>query len=402
MWKLALRNVFRHRSRTALTLGAIALSVASLIISGGFVQDFLTQLREATIHSQFGHLQIYRAGYYELGRRAPFQYMIENPQSVVERLRRLNHISDITLRVNFSGLLSNGRQTFPILGEGVEPEKELKLFTSVNFVAGTNLPPSDAFAMIIGQGVANTLNLKIGEHASVLVNTPEGALNTIDFRVAGIFQTFSKEFDDRVVRIPLMATQELFASKAVHSLVLVVTDTTKTDDVRQEIARLLPSNEFEIKTWYELADFYQKAVDLYERYFLVLRIILLGLILLSVVNSVNMTLYERTAEFGTLMALGNRGKDLFKIIMRESILLGLIGSITGVALGTSLAEAISQVGIPMPPMPNSNSGYTARIQIVPLEIQLAFFIGLASTVGAAILPAHRVSRLSVIGALRHN
>ena len=71
MWNLALRNVFRHRSRTMLTLGAIIFGVVFLILSSGFVEDFFIQLREATINSQYGHLQVYRAGYYDRGRRSP-------------------------------------------------------------------------------------------------------------------------------------------------------------------------------------------------------------------------------------------------------------------------------------------------------------------------------------------
>jgi len=402
MWKLALRNVFRHKSRTALTLAAIVLSVVSLIISSGFVQDFLTQLREATIHSQFGHLQVYRAGYYQFGRRFPFKYIIENPDKIIERLAQLNYVSEITSRINFSGLLSNGRQTFPVVGEGIEPEKETKLSTYVRLVAGTQLSKNEPFSVLVGQGVANSLNLEVGDHVSILVNTPEGALNTIDFKITGVFQTFSKEFDDRAVRVPLAAAQELLDLKAVHSLVVALTDTAKTDEVRDEVGRILGTNEFEIKTWYELADFYQKAVELYERYFLVLRIILLGLILLSVVNSVNMSLYERTGEFGTLMALGNHAKDLFKLIIQESILLGLMGSMIGVSLGIVLAFGISLIGIPMPPMPNSNSGYVALIQIVPSEVCIAFLIGIVATTGAAIRPAIRVSQIPVIEALRHN
>src|ERR1041384_6845579 len=109
MWKLALRNIARHRGRTLLTLGAIALGVASLIVSGGFIEDFFIQLREATIHSQYGHLQIYRRGYYEFASRAPYRYMIEDPDAVAARLRGLEHVVAVAPRVFFSGLVSNGR-----------------------------------------------------------------------------------------------------------------------------------------------------------------------------------------------------------------------------------------------------------------------------------------------------
>jgi putative ABC transport system permease protein len=374
VWKLAFRNVFRHRARTSLTLAAVAFGVASLIVSTGFISDFLLQLREATIHSQYGHLQVYKSGYYKMGNRAPY----------------------------FSGLLSNGRTTFPIIGEGVDSEKERRLGNYIQFTAGTPLANEEKFSIIIGQGVANALNLKVGDSAILLVNTRGGALNTFDFKVVGVFQTFSKEYDDRAVRIPLSAAQDLLATQAAHSLVFLLSDTSYTDEVMRETIRRLPQEKFEVKTWFDLADFYQKSVELYRRYFSVLYLIILGLVLLSVANNVNMTIYERTGEFGTLLALGNRAGYVFKLIVEETFFLGLIGSVLGVVLGIGVALVISTIGIPMPPMPNTNSGYIAHIRIVPREVITAFGIGLFSTVGAAFLPARRASRLPVVEALRHN
>src|SRR5512135_1349434 len=109
MWRLAWRNVFRHRMRTALTLAAIMFGVAALIVTGGFVEDTLIQLRESTIQSQLGHLQIYKAGFLKAGRLSPFKYMIEDPEKLASQLRGLPNILDIMPRITFSGLLSNGR-----------------------------------------------------------------------------------------------------------------------------------------------------------------------------------------------------------------------------------------------------------------------------------------------------
>ena len=402
MWKLAFRNIFRQRSRTAFTLAAIIFGVASLILSGGFVQDFFIQLREATIHSQFGHLQIYKKGYYEHGRKLPFQYMIIDPEKISGDLSRLEHVAEATSRINFSGLLSNGRTTFPVIGEGVEPDKDMRLSSYIKLISGNRLPKAAVFTMLIGQGVANSLNLKVGDSVTLLVNTREGALNTFDFKVYGVFQTFSKEFDDRAVRISLAAVQELLATKSAHSIVVALTETNHTDQVAEELRRILSADQFEVKTWYQLADFYQKAVDLYERYFLVLDIIILGLVLLSVANSVNMSIFERTGEFGTLMALGNRGSSVFRLIIQEIFILGLIGSMAGAILGLILAVIISAIGIPMPPMPNTNSGYTALIRIVPLEVAKAFAVGFFATLCAALIPARRAARLPVVEALRYN
>ena len=115
-----------------------------------------------------------------------------------------------------------------------------------------------------------------------------------------------------------------------------------------------------------------------------------------------MPLHERVGEFGTMMALGNRRGFIFRMIVLESAMLGVIGAAVGLVLGVSLAWGISRVGIPMPPPPNSNVGYTAAIQIRSVVIEIAFLIGVAAAVVAALLPAGRVSRIPVVQALRQN
>jgi putative ABC transport system permease protein len=126
------------------------------------------------------------------------------------------------------------------------------------------------------------------------------------------------------------------------------------------------------------------------------------LVLLSVTNSVNMSVFERVGEFGTMMALGNRSASVFELIVTESFILGLVGGLLGVLFGVLLALGISAVGIPMPPPPNANLGYTARVQIIPSSLLGAFTIGFLATVLASILPGKRVSRTQVVEALKHN
>jgi putative ABC transport system permease protein len=401
MWKLATRNIFRHRGRTALTLVAIVFGVAGLVLSGGFVQDIYVQLREITIRSQLGHIQVYRAGFYEKGRSNPNAYMIENPHQIAATLAQNPDVADVLVRLNFSGLLSNGRSDFPIIGEGVEPGKESRMGTIMSMVAGRELRDDDKFGMVVGRGLAQRLQLKVGDYANILLNTPGGAINTLEFQVVGIFQTMFRDYDDRAVRIDLKAAQELLATQSAHSLVIFLHKTEATKKVADEIALELPTGQFEVKRWDELADFYQKTVDLYKGLFTVLQLIALVMVLLSVVNSVNMSVYERTAEFGTMRALGNRGRQVFGLVLTENAILGLVGGVGGLLLGAVLAVAISAAGIPMPPPPNSDVGYTAYIRVVPSVLLTAFLVGWFGTVLAALPPARRAAKLDVSDALRH-
>jgi putative ABC transport system permease protein len=349
-----------------------------------------------------GHLQIYRAGFLKFGRLAPFKYMIEDPEKVAAQLRGLPNILDIMPRITFSGLLSNGRTTVGIIGEGLDIAREARWAHSLKLLSGRQLSPKGRYEILLGQGIAQSLKLNPGDRATLLLSTSGGALNSLDFEVVGVFQTFSKDYDDRAIRITLDAAQELVGTQAVHKLVIALDDTLATDVVAEQAERALPPQEFEIRTWRQLADFYTKAADLYQRYFVVLKLIILGLVLLGVANTVNMTIYQRTGEFGTLKALGNRGGTVLRLLLSEYFLVALIGSAGGVLLGTLLALLISLVGIPMPPMPNTNAGYTALIRVVPLEVVQAFLVGLCATLGAAYLPARRASRIAVVEALRHN
>jgi putative ABC transport system permease protein len=103
-----------------------------------------------------------------------------------------------------------------------------------------------------------------------------------------------------------------------------------------------------------------------------------------------------------MMALGNRGSQVFRLVIVENTLLGLIGSALGLGLGVALAALISAVGIEMPPPPNANVGYNAQILVVPSVLLISCTIGIFATIAAAILPARHVSRIQIADALRQN
>jgi putative ABC transport system permease protein len=402
MLKLAFRNIFRQKLRTGVTLAAISFGVIALILSGGFVQDVYEQLGEALIHSQSGHLQVSRSGFHEHGTRTPERFLIAEPAPLKQMLLKHSQVEDVMARVNFSGLINNGRTDWPVIGEGVEPEKEAKLGTHIRIVDGQQLRERDQHGVLLGEGVARAMKLRPGDFVTLLVNTAEGARNTGDFTVIGTFQSFSKDYDAYAVRIPLDAAQELLDTRGANSVVVSLKRTEDTAPVSKLIDTAIRGGQLEVKTWQELNEFYQSTVALYERQFGVLQFIVLILVLLSVANSVNMSAFERVGEFGTMMALGNRSRAIFRLVLLENTLLGMCGSILGVALGLFLAWLISAFGIPMPPPPNANTGYTGHIRPVPGLVLIAFCIGFTATLLAAMLPARRVSRIPVVHALMQN
>jgi putative ABC transport system permease protein len=305
-------------------------------------------------------------------------------------------------RLSFSGLLSNGRSDLAVVGEGVDADKEARLGSFLNIIAGRQLDATDRYGVVVGSGAANSLSLKPGDRVTVLLNTVHGAMNSIDLEVVGVFQTFSKEFDARAIRVPLAAAQELFGSEGVNNIVVALHRTEDTDAIVAGLAARLDQQTYEIKTWRQLNDFYQKAVDLYDRQFGVLRLIVLLMVLLTVANTVNMSVFERVGEFGTLKALGNRNMDVFRLVLSENALIGAAGAIFGLAVGIAAAVAITAAGFEMPPPPNANSGYRMAIRLAPQAVLTSAAIGLIAAVLASIPPALRVARRPIAESLRQN
>ena len=400
--RLALRNIRRQIARTAMTLAAVVIGVMGLILAGGFVEDLFVQLGEAIIHSQTGHIQIYRQGFLSHGTRQPDKYLIANPAKLAARVAQIPEVKQVAARLNFSGLLNNGKRDLAIVGEGIEPDKEAKMGSHLTMLAGRMITNADEHGIMVGQGVAESLGVQPGDSLTLLINTPEGALNTEDFVVRGVFQTFSKDFDARAVRVHLNAAQQLLSTQGSNLLVVML---KKTEDTAAVMAQLAPINSdsgTESSSWRQLSDFYDKSVEMYDRQFGVLMIIIMIMVCLSVTNSVNMSTYERLGEFGTMRALGNTGSNIVHLLFVESVLLGSIGAALGVVLGVIAALLISSIGIPMPPPPNANLGYTALIRVVPSVCAVAFLIGMAATVLASLIPALRVSKIAVVDALRQN
>lgn len=400
LFKLALRNVFRQKGRSAATLLAIVFGVVALILSGGFVKDTIDGLAEAVIYGQSGHVQVSRQGYREVGSRDFAAYLIDQPELLRRQLDQLPEVEETLLRMVFPGLLNNGRTDWAIVVEGVEPEAEARLGTYLQISEGVSLEKSHEFGMMIGAGVAQALDLDVGDWVDLLISTRDGAANLLGFEVAGIFQTFSKEYDARAVRIALPAAQELIGEEGAHIAVVRLTETAATDRAVQRIVATVAAQGFEVHDWVDLNTFYRQTVELYGQQFGFLAVVILAMITLSVGNAVNMNVHERAAEFGTMQACGSRQSTIFRLIILENAILGILGAAGGVFLGIVLALAISAVGIPMPPPPNSDLAYEALIPLAWWIVFLAVSVGVLAPVFAALRPASRAAHADIADSLR--
>jgi len=184
--------------------------------------------------------------------------------------------------------------------------------------------------------------------------------------------------------------------------VVLLDETSDTDSVLAKLRGELPPDKFEVVPWYELADFYNKTATLFTKQVQGVRLIIALIILLSISNTMMMSVIERISEIGTSMALGVKRIGILRLFVSEGVLLGCFGGLLGVVAGFALAALISAIGIPMPPPPGSTQGLTAAI-LVTWQIALdAFVLAVATTLVASVYPAWKASRKEIVDALRHS
>ncbi len=400
--RIAGRNLRRNRNRTAIAVLTVAGGLIAYILASGFIEWIFENMRESTIRSQLGHIQIVRKGYLEKGIADPYNYLLPSQSVELNSISQNKNVVSVAQRLAFSGLASLGETTVNFIGEGIDPEREAVISDQIHISNGHNLDNSNERSVILGEGLAKNLGAHPGDQIVLLVTTASGTPNAIELTVAGIFFTSAKEFDDAALRLPIKLAQKLMRTNGATSWVILLNNTNQTTHEVGNLRDTLSPINFDVVPWIDLADFYKKTVVLFGTQVSLMKAIIGLIIVLTITNTQTMSVLERTSEIGTMMAVGSRRSLIIRMFLLEGLLIGAMGGMAGIALGYGLAEILSFVGIPMPPPPGMETGFTAEILVTGgLSID-AFELAVMTTLIASILPAWKASRLNVVDALRCN
>ncbi|MEW6513474.1 MAG: ABC transporter permease [Pseudomonadota bacterium] len=398
---IILRNLLRQRRRSLIAIFSVGFGIAALVVASGFIEWMFTDFREATIESQYAHVQVTRPGYQENGRADPMRYLLpEDAQAGA--LKGLENTRSWGPRLNFTGLLSRGDTTVSFVGEGFNPATDLTGDRSLRMVSGRKLGATDQAQVMLGKGLATQLGAKPGDAVVVLVDNPSSGLNAIDATVAGVFESVSKAYDDSAVLVHIEAARKLLKVPGAHSWLVYLNDTDDTAAAAADLRGRLDAKQYEVRTWDQLAEFYARAVDLFRQQLDVVRFIVIAIILLGIGNTMMMSVMERTGEIGTLMALGIRQSAVMRQFVAEGALIGILGGLGGLALAFLIALGVDALQIEMPPPPSLTRGYIAKVLLTPGIVAEALAIAVATTVLASLYPAWKASRMVIVDAIRQN
>ncbi len=414
--KLALRGLARNRRRSMMTLLAIAFGFSAIALFAGYTHNVYDGLSRQSIYGEMlGHLTLSKRGMRKEGKLDPERYLLtaNEVDAITKLLKDEKHVVMVSPRLSMSGLVSNGRASTIFLAEGIEPaamemlqkdvlteqEKKSGMFGKLK----KQLDPERADVVELSEGLVEMLHLTIGGQAAVLVNTLSGQANAADITVGHSFNTGNAGSNDKFAFVSLALARTLLdAEGRAERLTILLDDASHTEAMRERLLAKLKAAGFdvEIKTWQELSDFYNQVHGMFDMIFGFIFSIVLTVVVMSVANSMGMTVIERTREIGTLRAIGLKRSGVVRLFTTESMLLTLIGCIAGLLLTLGVRWTINMADISYVP-PNSASR-------VPLLIDLdlgrtLFTFVLMGVVGtaAAYMPAKRAAKKDIIDALGH-
>lgn len=389
----------REPQRVLTVCLTVALGTVALILASGFIERTFSVFREAVIHAHTAHLQVLPASGDD--RIDPGSGDRGGVRQRVERELATAHPGAIVAgRLSFAGLVGFGERTVGFLGEGVEPGNEAALSKAVRLSAGAQLSEADPAQVILGEGLARSLGAGVGDRITLLANLPRGGVNAVEVTVAGLFHTSTKAYDDRALRLPMASARRLTRLQGYSRLMVLLPETEAAATAAERLRTALADAPVKVKPWTELADFYNKTVELFRRQLGFVRGVILALVLLTVFNAMARSVMERQREIGTMMALGARRAAVARRFVGEALVTGALGGAAGVLLGAGIAWLVNRIGIPMPPPPGTAHGFTGGIEFSGGGAVVAFVSVLTVCAVASLGPALRAARLNPVDALR--
>jgi len=228
-------------------------------------------------------------------------------------------------------------------------------------------------------------------------------MNAMDLTVAGVFSAGLDEIDSQFMYLPLSVTQEILDTQSVDIAVLKFKELAMVDQGLKDINADLKTNATDLvaRSWRDLAVLYRQVEKFYEVQNSLIEGILLALMFLGILNTVSMTVVERTGEIGTLRALGESRKEIVSQFVLESAMLSVIGIVTGILFSLFMIQLVEQLKI-MTEMPGASTPFQIKIYFMMSSVFYASCLASFTTIIATLIPALRASRMDIVEALRKN
>ncbi|MBV5096029.1 ABC transporter permease [Tenebrionicola larvae] len=405
--KFAFLNLFRHKRRSFSTIAAIILGGVAIFLYGGFINYSFWILKEQTVRTNIGHLQIYDKSYFETSNKS--KSIINNYDALKADILNdgdlAEYISTISGQLEFTGVISQyeNETSSYFSGLGVEPLPALKLGSFDKLISGSDLSRIKQDEATLGSGLARTLNARYGDWLDVLVVNAQGGQGALSLRLRGIFESGIKDYDDVAMKIPLQTAQRMMNTNGVSKFVILLKNDADLPEFTAKLEKFIADKRLPliVKDWKTLSLFYQQVEGLLSGIYFFIKTIVALIVIFMIGNAMTMNIVERTREITTLRAIGLQPGHVTRLFLLEGIFIGVVGALGSLLIGYAIACVINLNGIAMPPSPGQTQGYTAFIKTNSVElIWITLVLPVLTASLASVLPAVRAAKLNISDAFK--
>jgi putative ABC transport system permease protein len=401
---MAWRSILRHARRTIVTVSALVIGLAGMVVFQGFLGQMMKGFRDGMILSGIGHVQVAASPrYFVDGEFNPFPYGLRDSARLSDLLAREPGVTAVFPSTGFVAVAGLGDQSATLLvkayparrmffasGSGVvsPPPDRFNLGT---LVSGTALEPGDRDRLVMGETAARVLGAKVGDVVTLMAILPRGNLEGRDFVVSGLFNSPG---EDKSFAYTDYATASEFIRMQEPPVLMVIADTVAAVPA---ITRSLPPG-VAYRSWKDLATLYVQVSGILGSFLSVIRVIILLVTLFILANSMNRSVLERMREWGTLRAMGTKRRDILFLILWEGGLQGFLGALAGTALGFIVSWIIDAGG----GLSYHSGAQSYAIMVRPglHSVWLSVIPAVLTATLASILPGIRAVRLTPSRCLR--
>ena len=405
--RLAWRNLWRNRRRTLLVVAAMGMMMSFLVLYDSMLFGFESAVYGNAIKLSGGNIQIRAEGYEDSYSANPMLPM-GNGLDAVQAAEALPGVSVALRHANTGGLTTNHEGAFPISIYGIDPEREKSVNPIMQeefLVEGRFLRSDDEDVIFIGKGLAEAMNIGVGDRIPVSGKSIHEEMNKRTMTVVGIYDINLPSLERQVIYISLNAAQNIYdLGDNVTEVILFTEVTGKEDPIVEALGTTLAN--YEITTWKTAIPELSSTVDMKNAVMTGFSAVLLGIAGIGIFNILLMAIYERTKEIGLLGAIGLKPRQITFLFLLEGIMIGLVGAVVGMIMGYLLTSILGIVGI--------NYGFAVDMvdymalmgsYIYPafdfdLTLQRAIMVAIISAL-AALYPAIEASRREPADALHH-
>lgn len=400
LFRLALRNIFRAKARSALTIGALFFGVAMSLILSAFVMGVSESLVAEAIESRVGALQIHRAGYFEKRDRQPLTFYLEQNSQFEATLRNTPNVVAVTPRIVFNGMLTNGSRGTIAVVTAIEPRSVSGALPKVDlYLKGEPLKEEDRNGAHVGLELSRALNLTPNVPLMLQAQGLGGRDNALDLEARGILEGQNPLEGKRAVTIPLALAQSLLNMQGkVTEYVLSVQDVAQLEATAARLRAQL-GQDFEVHTWEQLRPALRDARLIQRAVLGVVSFVFLVIALFGVANTLLMTVLERTREIGTLLAVGMTRTQVARLFMLEALFQAILGALLGLSVALLIIHFARAQGGFVVSMGQGQGIFRVIPTLLPAVPFIVVGAACVGSVLAALSPARRAAKMRPVEAL---